>query len=127
MKPYIHNPNLYRDHYRSQLGGNLPGFRGMSMHRQHGNGIGALLSKLACKAIPLLMSGAKMIKPHVIKAAKGVVNDVAGNVVSSVFKTSQKRKRTGRSKATLKKRKVKGKSIRRRKESKRTTSPDIFD
>ena len=125
MKPYIHNPNLYRDHYRSQTGGELPGFRGMSM--QHGNGIGALLSKLARKAIPLIMSGAKMIKPHVINAAKGVAKDVTGKIVSSVMNIPQKRKRARKPKSTHKRRKVTSTSIRRRKESKRTTSPDIFD
>ena len=110
MKKYIHNPNIYRDHF--QHGSALPGFRGTRMHR--GDGIGAFLGKLARKAIPLLISGAKLAKPHVIKAAKNIAEDVG----KSVFKTMSKPNKRKKTVST---------SVRRRKYSKRATPPDIFD
>ena len=114
MKKYIHNPNIYRHHFQS--GNALPGFHGRRMHRQQGDGIGAFLGKLARKAIPLLISGAKLAKPHVIKAAKHIAEDVGKSVVGKIIGTkSNKRKKGGVNR------------VRRRKYTKRSTSSDIFD
>ena len=110
--PYVHNPNLYRDHFRSQIGSALPGFRGMPVHRGHG--LGAVLGKLARKAIPLLISGAKLAKPHLTKAAKGIAHELTGQVVSKLSQKTNKRKRKMPTR------------VRRKKQSKRATS-DIFD
>lgn len=112
MKSYIHNPNIYRHHFKSQLGSGLPGFQGTRMHReQWGSGIGSFLAKLARKAIPLLVSGAKLAKPHLVKAAKGIAKDAAQEASMKIFN---------------KKRKAKRSPVRRRKKVKRTTSQDIF-
>ena len=45
-----------------------------------GGGIGSILAKLAQKAIPLLLSEAKLAKPHLVKAAKGIAKDVTKTV-----------------------------------------------
>ena len=78
-KLYTANPDQYRDHFHIQVGGNLPGFRGSRM--QHGDGLGSFFSKLARKAMPLIMSGLKVVAPHAKQAAKGVAQDVIGHAV----------------------------------------------
>ena len=114
MKPYIHNPNIYRHHF--QRGSALPGFRGTRMHRQYGDGIASFFGKLARKAIPLLISGAKLAKPHVMKAAKNIAEDVGKRVVGKIVGPK-----------THKRKKVIANTIRKRKYTKRATSPDIFE
>lgn len=104
MKPYIHNPNIYRHHYRSQVGTGLPGFSGNRMHRiQYGEGLGSILSSLARKAIPILASGVKLAAPHVKHALKGIAKDVTHEVTQKAankfFNTSKpKRKRSSKRK-----------------------------
>jgi len=116
MKAYIHNPKIYQHHFKSQLGSGLPGFEGTRMHRQQwGSGIGSMLAKLARKAIPLLISGAKLAKPHVVKAAKGIAKDVTKTVLDKAS-----------TKLFNKKRKAKRAPVRRRKKVKQSTSHDIF-
>ena len=78
MKRYIHNPNIYRQHYQNQVGRALPAFKGTRI--QHGYGLGSFLGKLARKALPLLASGAKLVAPHLKKAFKGIAKDVTGKV-----------------------------------------------
>ena len=118
MKTYVHNPNIYRNHYVRQVGSALPGFRGMRMH-QEGDGIGAFLGRLARKAIPHILSGvkagARIAKPHVQKAAKGIAKDVSNRVLHEVTTHVNKRKKATNG------------PVRRRKKVKRTTSTDIFD
>ena len=112
MKQYIHNPDIYRHHYRSQVGSALPGFSGNRMHRvQYGDGIGSILSSLARKAIPLLASGVKFAAPHVKKALKSLAKDVTQDFTRKATSRLLKRKR---------------KPVSRRKKVKRTTSKDIF-
>lgn len=74
MKPYTHNPKLFRDHF---VGQGLPAFKGARMQRGHGSWI----SKLKRFAVPLLMAGATAAAPHVSKA----VQKVATNAVRHVF------------------------------------------
>ena len=114
MKAYVHNPDLYREHYRNQVGAGLPGFQGG--RTQHVYGFGTLLGSLARKAVPLLASGAKLIAPHLKQAFKGIAKDVTGKVVQSV---TTKRLNT-------QKRKKPRKSVSRRKKAKVSTSKDIF-
>ena len=118
MKTYVHDPNIYRNHYGRQVGSALPGFRGMRMH-QEGYGIGAFLGKLARKAIPLILSGlksgARIAKPHVKKAATGIAKDVSNKFFQEVTNRGNKRKKATNG------------PVRRRKKVKRTTSKDIFD
>ena len=116
MKPYIHNPKIFQHHYHSQVGSALPGYAGVRVHRnQEGDGIGTVLAKLARKAIPLLMSGAKLAKPHVMKAAKGIAKDVTHKVAHEAT-----------TRLFNKKTKPKTAPVRRRKKAKSTTSQDIF-
>lgn len=116
MKKYIHNPDIYRDHFRTQVGSAIPGFSGTRMHRQRGDGIGSFLGKLARKAIPLLISGVKLAAPHAKEALKGIAKDVVGNIFHGA-----------RNKIVNKKRKANSTPVRRRKKVKRTTPKDILD
>ena len=95
MKPYVYNPRIYQHHCHSQVGSALPGFVGVRVHRnQEGDDIGTALAKLARKAIPLLMSGAKLAKPHDMKAAKGIAKYVthkeAHEATTSLFNKNDK-------------------------------------
>lgn len=117
MKAYVHNPNLYRQHYQNQVGKALPGFQGARL--QHGYGLGALLGTLARKAVPLLASGAKFIAPHLKQAFKGIAKDVTGKVAQEattrLLGTQKSQKRKKRRKVVSKRKKVKA-----------STSNDIF-
>ena len=114
MKTYIHNPRIYQHYFKSQTGSALPGFEGTRMHRQQwGSGIASVLGKLAQKAIPLLVCGAKLGKPHLVKAAKSIAKDVTKSVAEEAT-------------TRLFKRKTKHSPVRKRKRAKRTTSRDIF-
>ena len=97
MKPYVHNPRIYHHHYHSHVDSALPRFKGVRVHHnQEGDGIGTVLTTLAREAIPLLMSGAKLAKPHVMKAAKGIAKDVTHKVAheatTSLFNKRENRK-----------------------------------
>ena len=61
MRPYVHNPKLFRDHF---AGKGLPAFKGSRMQRGYG-----LTKKLKRFTVPLLMAGVKAAAPHVSKAA----------------------------------------------------------
>ena len=114
MKAYVHDPNLYREHYQNQVGKALPGFQGARM--QYGDGIGALLGSLARKAVPLLASGAKFVAPHLKQAFKGIAKDVTGKVAQEA---------TTRLLSTQKRKKPR-KTVSKRKKVKASTSQDIF-
>ena len=104
MRPYVHNPNVFRNHF----GQGLPGFKGTRIQRGHG-----LSTKLKRFAVPLLLAGAKAAGPHlenvVRSVAKGAVRRVfpgnpameriAGNlashVTSCVLKGSISKRKTG--------------------------------
>ena len=74
MKAYVHNPEIFRQHFKHQVGsGGF--FRGKRMHR--GDGLGLLLGKLARSAIPLLKAGVKAVTPHAKRAAKAAFKEVA--------------------------------------------------
>ena len=117
MKAYVHDPAIFRQHYLNQSGQGLPGFRGQRM--QYGRGIGSFLGKLVRKAIPLLASGAKMVAPHLKKAAVSIATDVGGKAMQAVT-----RKITG-SKKPVKRRK-RAKVVSKRRKVKASTSKDIF-
>ena len=74
MKPYVHNPALFRNHF---AGKGLPAFRGARMQR----GRGALSKKLKRFAVPLLKAGAKAATPYIAKA----VNRVASTAAQRIF------------------------------------------
>ena len=66
-------------YYRAQAGGNIPAY---SM--QEGRGLFGNLFRLA---VPLIKAGARKALPHVIRAGKRVVRDIAqGQSVSSSLK-----------------------------------------
>ena len=63
------------------------------MHRQQwGSGIASKLGKLAQTAIPLLVSEAKLAKPHLMKAAKSIAKDVTKYVAEEPTTRLFKRK-----------------------------------
>lgn len=71
--PYSPNNQIHKQHY----GSGLPTFRGSRM--QYGRGIGSILKRFA---LPMLKQGAKILAPHLKRAAKGVVTDVIGNFMN---------------------------------------------
>jgi hypothetical protein len=115
MKLYQHDPFLYRNHFRQQVGGELPGFKGTYV--QHGNGLGSFLGSLARKAIPLLRAGIKLAAPHVKRAGKDIARDLSGQVIQKVTE------RMGRG---VNKRHASRKKVRKQTRTKATTSKDIF-
>ena len=82
MKAYRQDPLIYPNHFRHQVGGDLPGFKGTRM--QYRNDIGSFLRALARKAIPLVKAGVKIAAPHAKKAAKNVACELTGHVVQEV-------------------------------------------
>ena len=117
MKVYQQNPFVYRNHFRQQVGGDLPGFKGS--RTQHGDSLGSFLGALARKAIPLIKAGVKLAAPHVKKAGKDIAKDLTGKAIQEV---SSRIGRGRRNKRTNKRRKT----IRKRKTVKGATSKDIF-
>ena len=82
MKPYIHNPQVFRNHYGS--GDTV--FRGARRQRGHG-----ALTKFA---VPLISSGVQKAKPFIKKLARqtvrkllpGVPENIADSAVDNVTK-----------------------------------------
>ena len=115
MKVYRQDPAAaaaYRTHFLHQVGGELPGFKGARL--QYGNGIGSLLGILARKAIPLIQAGAKIVAPHIKKAAKNVAKDVTSHVAEGVIGAIDKRRQS------------KPKARRRKRVKRATSKKDIF-
>lgn len=101
MKPYVHNPAHFRDHF---AGKGLPAFQGARMQRGHG----IWTNKLKRFAVPLLKAGAKAATPYIAKAVRKVastaaervfpgnpamqqlVGRVAGNVTNRTIKSVQR-------------------------------------
>lgn len=120
MKVYSHDPNVFREHYRNQVGKALPGFKGARV--QYGSGIGNILGAIARHAMPLIRSGAKILAPHLKTAAKGIVKDVASRAVNEATT------RFGGSVSTPNKRRRKRQpAIRRKKVKASTSNSDYFD
>lgn len=113
MKVYSHNPNIFRDHYRNQVGNALPGFRGTRM--QYGNGIGSILGAIARRAIPLLKTGAKIIAPHLKKAARNIATDIGGRMAeeASTRLGGNVYKRKSRRNPVIRRKKVKASTSKR--------------
>ena len=67
MKPYIHNPQVYREHFGS--GDTV--FRGARRQKGHG-----AVTKFA---VPLITSGIKKASPHIRKLASKAVHKILPN------------------------------------------------
>jgi hypothetical protein len=117
MKLYQQDPFLYRNHFRQQVGGELPGFQGTYV--QHGNGLGSFLGSMARKAIPLLRAGIKLAAPHVKRAGKDIARDLSGQVIKKVTERIGRGKRNKSGKSSRRKTK-------KQKVIKAITSKDIF-
>ena len=74
MKPYVHDPKVFRDHF---IGQGLPAFKGKRVQRGHG----IITSKLKRYAVPLLMAGVRAAAPHM----SNVASRVASSAMKSVF------------------------------------------
>ncbi len=127
MRPYIHNPAVFRAHFTGQ---GLPAFKGKRLQR----GNGSWITKLKRVAVPLLMAGASAVAPHLKEAAQRavtsatqrifpnnpamqrVVGKVAGRVADHAF---------GKLTGVIKKRKQ-TKGLRRPKKHRGTTRRNIF-
>ena len=73
MRPYVHNPKVFRDHF---VGQGLPAFKGKRVQR--GNGV--FTSKLKRYAVPLLMAGVRAAAPHMSNVASRVASSAAQRV-----------------------------------------------
>lgn len=116
MRVYQQDPFVFRNHFRQQVGGELPGFKGIRV--QHGSGIGSFLGSLARKAIPLIKAGVRIAAPHVKRAGKDIAKELSGQVIKEV----KGRVGMGRNKRCKKRRKT----TRKRKNFNGATSNDIF-
>ncbi len=127
MRPYIHNPAVFRAHFTGQ---GLPAFKGQRLQR----GNGSWTTKLKRVAVPLLMAGASAVAPHLKKAAKRAVtsatqrvfpnNPAMQRVVGSVAARAADHA-IGKLTGAIKKRK-KPKGLRRLKKHQGTTRRNIF-
>lgn len=77
MKPYVHNPALFRKHFSGQ---GLPGFKGARIQRG-GSLAGMAASALSRYAVPLLMAGATAAAPRIGKAVGKLAEGAAGRVL----------------------------------------------
>jgi len=73
MKPYIHNPALFHNHFAGQ---GLPSFKGTRIQRGYG-----WAGKLKRYAVPILRAGAAAAAPHVSK----VVRNITQSAVQRAF------------------------------------------
>ena len=106
MKTYIHNPRFTSIISSPKQDQQYLGLKARGMHRQQwGSGIASIVGKLARKAIPLLVSGAKLAKPHIVKSAKSIAKHVTKSVAEEAT-----------TRLFNKKRKTKHTPVRRRKE-----------
>lgn len=127
MKRYVHNPDLFRDHF---VGQGLDVFKGARMQRGGGNFMG----KFKRFAVPLLLAGARAAAPQISNLAKTVTSaaaqrvfpnspafqNFAGKLASNV--TNQVLKKSGK---VQKKRKPLQK-LKRAAKARRLTPPNIF-
>ncbi len=127
MKPYVHNPVVFRKHFAGQ---GLPAFKGTRI--QHG--YGSWITKLKRFAVPLLMAGATAAAPHISKVAQKVAQSAAqrifpnnpamqrvvGNIAGKVTKRAVKKVA-----GTIKKRK-RARGVTHPAKRRATTFPNIF-
>lgn len=77
MRPYVHNPAVFRAHF---AGRGLPAFQGARYQRGHGR-IGKIVKKVGRAVIPLFKAGVGAVAPHV----KGAVKTVATGAMQHAF------------------------------------------
>lgn len=129
MKPYVHNPQLFRAHF---VGQGLPSYSGARMQR----GYGLSMGKLKRFAVPLLMQGVKAAAPHISKVTKSATTAavrkifpnsptaqrVAGNIVGKL--TDHVVGRVVKKK--VKKKRSQPYTVNRRRNAVKTTAQNIF-
>ena len=71
-KSYVPNHSLHKHYY----GQGMTRFKGSRM--QYGKGLVSIFKRVA---LPLLSKGAKIAAPHVLKAAKGIVRELVGQLL----------------------------------------------
>ena len=119
MRAYRQDPNIYRNHFVRQAGGDLAAFKGARV--QYADGIGSFLGALARKAIPLIKAGVKLAAPHVKRAGKDIAKDLTSQVMKKASeKLGQKMTGSGYKRGKRKRK------CRKRKAGKRARSNDIF-
>lgn len=75
------------NYYVNQAGGGpLGGFVGAPV--MYGRGLGSMLSRAFRFVIPFLKQGAKIAKPHLKSAVKGIASDVVGSVTKQIINPS---------------------------------------
>lgn len=77
MKPYVHDPALFRRHFSGQ---GLPGFKGKRLQR--GGSLGGLAATALTRyAVPLLMAGATAAAPQIGKAVGHLAQSAARRIL----------------------------------------------
>ena len=78
-KSYVPNHSLHKHYY----GQGMTRFKGSRM--QYGKGLVSIFKRVA---LPLLSKGAKIAAPHVLKAAKGIVRELVGQLLDGSVQPS---------------------------------------
>ena len=129
MKPYIHNPDIFRKHY---VGRALPAFQGQRM--QYGASPFNLIRRIAA---PLLYNGIKLAAPHLAGSAGKLaqlamkkvfpkqhgMQKIVGNVVKAGTQAAVNKIAGGK---VQKKRKLKFHDTTRAKHARATRKRNIF-
>lgn len=82
--PYCCDSHAHEQYYVQQAGGGLPVFAGARV--QQGHGIGNVLGGLVRMAIPLLKSGAGVLKREAVKAGVGLAGNLLKKGTSAILK-----------------------------------------
>lgn len=81
--PYCCDSHAHEQYYTQQAGGGLPVFAGARV--QQGHGIGNILGGLVRMAIPLLKSGAGILKREAVKAGVGLAGNLFKKGTSAIL------------------------------------------
>ena len=134
MRPYVHNPAVFRAHF---IGQGLPSFQGARYQRGHGR-VGKFVKKVGRVVVPLLKVGVGTVAPHVQGAVKTVatgamqhafphnpaMHDRVGNTVSNI--AGEVVDKVLNSKGNKKRQKHKPAARRKGKRQSTTTKKNIF-
>lgn len=82
--PYVRNEAKYTAYYMNQAGGGgeLPGYIGSRV--QYG-GVAGIFRALYRMAVPLILKGVGIAKPHLKTAAKNIAGDVVSKITRAAF------------------------------------------
>lgn len=120
MKPYVHNPEIFRRHFKGKA---LPSFKGQRIQRGNGplfNTLKRVMMPLVSAAAPHLAGAASKLATKAVKSAfpnHPMMHRVVGNVVKSgtnaAVKSLHKKRKSKKSSIVASKRRRKQTKIKR--------------